>query len=76
MNVEAQIKKIAAEVFFVAEEKIVSGVDFMEDFGIDSLTIFEFVQRIEDEFHLDLNTLGLAPFRSLDSTCEVITSKL
>jgi acyl carrier protein len=76
MNVESRIKKIAVEVFFVEEERIVPGVDFIEDFGVDSLTIFEFIRSIEDEFNLDLNSLGLDTFRNFDSTCKIVMSKL
>jgi acyl carrier protein len=76
MNIDNRIKKIAADVFFIQEERIVPGVDFMDDFGVDSLTIFEFVRSIEDEFNLDLNSLGLDSFRNLDNTCKVVASKL
>lgn len=76
MDIDNRIKKIAAEIFFVDEEKIVPGIDFIKDFGVDSLTIFEFVRSIEDEFDLDLNGLGLDSFRNLDSTCKVVMSKL
>ena len=53
-----KLKKIIAEVCDVDEDKITMDSTFKDDLDADSLDVFQIVTAIEDEFELEIVTVG------------------
>lgn len=51
-----QIKKMIVEQLDVDADKITMTTNFTEDLALDSLDIFEVIDKIEDEYDIEIET--------------------
>lgn len=49
-----KLKKIIAEVLNVDEEEITMETTFVDDFGADSLDVFQIIMGLEEEFDIEI----------------------
>ncbi|AUI78831.1 acyl carrier protein [Lactiplantibacillus pentosus] len=53
-----QIKKMIVEQLDVDADKITMTTNFTEDLALDSLDVFEVIDKIEDEYDIEIETDG------------------
>ena len=51
-----QIKKMIVEQLDVDADKITMTTNFTEDLALDSLDVFEVIDKIEDEYDIEIET--------------------
>ncbi|ERJ50295.1 acyl carrier protein [Lactiplantibacillus plantarum] len=51
-----QIKKMIVEQLDVDADKITMTTNFIEDLALDSLDVFEVIDKIEDEYDIEIET--------------------
>ena len=48
-----RLKKLVVEIFQVQEDSLLSTTSYVEDLGADSLELFQFITRLEEDFAIE-----------------------
>ena len=79
MNVDeirARIKEIIADVAFLDPAEIGDEARFVEDLGLDSLSLLEIGVEVDFEYKLGVSDERLKELRSVRDSVELVASKL
>ncbi|MBM3248786.1 MAG: acyl carrier protein [Candidatus Omnitrophica bacterium] len=71
-KIDAEIKKIVAEILETEPEKIASDAKFVEDLGMDSMMALEIMAAIEKKYRIAIPEDMLPKFTSLSQTASLI----
>jgi acyl carrier protein len=71
-DVEADIRKIVAEVLEAEPETVVGSAKFTKDLGMDSMMALEILAAIEKKYRIALPEESLPKFVSLDATVAIV----
>lgn len=78
-ELKSRIKTMIVERLFLSVEpsSIADDAPLMETFGVDSVSLFELVVGLEDEFGVSLDDSNFSPemFRDVNSIAELVNSK-
>jgi len=53
-NIFEQLKKLVVELLGIEETQVVPEASFVDDFGVDSLDLIEFITAAEDIFGIEI----------------------
>lgn len=67
-----KLKKVIAEVLSVNEDEITLNMAFVDDFGADSLDIFQLMMGIESEFGIELSQEAIKSIVTVEDAVELI----
>ena len=71
-----KLKKIIAEVLNVDEEEISMETTFVDDFGADSLDVFQIIMGLEEEFDIEIPNEEAEKIVTVGDAVEQIKSAL
>ena len=76
ITIEAKVKKLIAKINTNADiEQIFPDTDFVEDLGIDSLSIIELVMAIEDAFEIEIDNNEAEKLRTVKNIIDFVEAK-
>lgn len=76
ITIEANVKKLIAKITTNADiEQIFPDTDFVEDLGIDSLSIIELVMAIEDAFEIEIDNNEAEKLRTVKNIIDFVEAK-
>ena len=79
MNIEeikATVKKSIAKVTAIPAEKILDSASYVDDLGLDSLSILEIAVDVETHFKFQASDEELASIRTVADTVELVRKKI
>jgi acyl carrier protein len=71
---EEEFKKIIAETFKVSPELIKEDTNFIQDLGVDSLTLMRFINEIESKYNIMIDDAQIGNLTTFDRAFEYIRS--
>lgn len=75
-SIQERVKKIVAEQLNVAEDKIASETNFINDLGADSLDMVELVMHFEEDFELQIPDEEAEKIQTVGDAVGYIETKL
>lgn len=67
-----KIKAIIAEVLNIDADSITEDTTFVDDFGADSLDIFQIIMGIEEEYDIELDNESVEQIQTVGDAVEAI----
>ncbi len=74
MSVEEQVKKIIVEQLSVAEEDVVSGANFVDDLGADSLDLVEMIMAMEEAFGISIEDEDAEKIKTVQNAIDFVAA--
>lgn len=67
-----EIAEMAADLFCVSVEEVVSAESFADDVDADSLLVIELLSRLEKRYGITISDTDAVRLVNLDATCELV----
>ena len=76
LDIESEVKKIAAEVAEIDAGSIRAEASLFEDLGLDSMEVLEILVMVERRFNLQFREEDLVQLKTVKSTVDLIAAYL